>query len=401
MSGVASSHPTPHEYPRTSNCACKARPEGTAVTATGAPPSSLDWIRSLRQPDITLHWSLGQWQRVIRLARRLRLLGRLAECLDANGLCSRLPTQVQRHLQAELRMSRARLRVLGWTVDQLGLMLSDVTHPIVLLKGAAYQSQALPIAPGRLPSDLDILVPREHIVAVQRRLQAHGWWEVDLDEHDRRYYHEWSHEVPPMHHERFGIELDLHHNILPPVARTHVDDKLLLQRLQPSGWGRWDVLCPVDQVLHSAAHLFLDSELRDRLRDLVDLDGMTRHFARHPEFWPDLVERSRQLGLTEPLALALRFLRHWLSTPVPDSVWRSVTSAPRSAGHSALLLSLFERVLLPTEPDANPTASQGLAATALLARYHLHRMPLKLLLPHLWHKARGRSLAEREGEDLP
>jgi Uncharacterised nucleotidyltransferase len=364
-------------------------------------PASLAWVRSLRQPDITLHWSIGEWQRVIRLARRLRLLGRLAESLDANGLTSRLAPQVQRHLQAELRLSRARLRVLKWTVDQLGLMLSDADHPIVLLKGAAYLSQALPIAPGRLPSDLDILVPRERLADVQQRLQAHGWWEIGLDEHDRRYYHEWSHEVPPMHHERFGIELDLHHNILPPIARMQVDDKLLLQRLQPSEWGRWMVLCPVDQVLHSAAHLFLDSELRDRLRDLVDLDGLTRHFAAHPEFWSDLMERSRQLGLTEPLMLALHFLRHWLGSPVPEAMWRPAMDSSRSTTHQALLLALFERVLLPTEPDVRPTVSQGLAATTLLARYHLHRMPLRLLLPHLWHKARNRSLAEREGEPMP
>ena len=40
----------------------------------------------------------------------------------------------------------------------------------VLLKGAAYVGQDLPIAAGRLSSDLDIMVPPVHLLQVQARL---------------------------------------------------------------------------------------------------------------------------------------------------------------------------------------------------------------------------------------
>ena len=52
----------------------------------------------------------------------------------------------------------------------------------------------------------------------------------------------------------------------------------------------------------------------------------------------------------------------------------------------AWLLPLLARILTPTEPDDKPARAQDLAATVLLARYHYHRMPLRLLMPHLWHK---------------
>jgi len=52
------------------------------------------------------------------------------------------------------------------------------------------------------------------------------------------------------------------------------------------------------------------------------------------------------------------------------------------------LLPLLGSALMPTEPDDSPSLRQGVAAIALLARYHRQRMPLRLLVPHLWHKLR-------------
>ena len=284
---------------------------------TWQPPPSFAWLQALRQPELALRWSLPEWERVVRLARRLRLLSRLAESLNAAGLIDQMPAQVRPHLIGEQRLSRWRIQAVLWALDHVETALGDAAYPRVLLKGAAYIGQGLPIAAGRLPSDLDILVPLAHLPDAQTRLEQASWTAGEIDEHDRRYYHEWSHEVPPMTHPLHRVELDLHHNILPPVARTHVDATLLLERLQPSRWAAWQVLCPADQVLHSAAHLFQDSEARDRVRDLVDLDGLLLHFGTEPAFWDELPLRARELGLTEQLALACHFCMRWFGTPVP------------------------------------------------------------------------------------
>lgn len=358
------------------------------------PPSKLAWLGALRQPHLALNWPLEEWERVLRLARRLRLLARLAEGLVGTDLIDSVPAPARRHLLSELRLSRWRMATMVWAMERVSAMLGDAPYPRVLLKGAAYVGQELPIAAGRLPSDLDILVPHEYLSDAQARLVQAGWNEVEVDEHDRRYYIEWSHEVPPMRHPLLAMELDLHHNILPPVARTHVDAHTLLAHLQPTKWPSWQVFQPLDQVLHSAAHLFLDSELRDRLRDLVDLDGLFRHFGSQPGFWDRLPARATELGLAEPLALACHFTVAWLATPIPAQTLQSITAAGPSRWRRAWLLPLLESCLMPTEPDDAPPWTQSLAATVLLARYHRQRMPLRLLLPHLWHKWRtNRQLA--------
>jgi hypothetical protein len=204
------------------------------------------------------------------------------------------------------------------------------------------------------------------------------------------YYYEWSHEVPPMTHPAYHFELDLHHNIVPPVAHASVDPARLMERLLPSCWPGWQVLDAADQVLHSAAHLFWDSELRDRLRDLVDLDGLLRLFGQEEAFWPRLVARAGEMGLGEPLALAFHFTRRWLHTPIPDAVLRGIKPAALGALHRWWLVPALDRVLRPTEPDEMPSRWQEFSALLLLTRHHYRRMPMRVLLPHLWHKWRVR-----------
>lgn len=361
-------------------------------------PPQLAWLQALHQPQSVLKWRLSEWERVVRLARRMRLLARLGAGLLEGGLMDSVPPQARRHLIAEQRLSRWRTTSMLWTLERVAITFGDARYPRVLLKGAAYMGQSLPIAAGRLPSDLDILVPLADLPHAQARLAQAGWKTAELDEHDRRYYYEWSHEVPPMTHPLLGMELDLHHNILPPVARYPVDAAQLMARLRPSNWPSWQVLHPVDQVLHSAAHLFLDSELRDRVRDLVDLDGLMRHFGAQPDFWAELPARARALGLTEPLALACHFCVRWLGTPIPGATLDSVAEHGPGPLRRAWLLPLLESVLMPTEPDDDPPVAQNLAAMVLLARYHRRRMPVRLLVPHLWHKFR---VGSRAGNGVP
>jgi len=199
-----------------------------------------------------------------------------------------------------------------------------------------------------------------------------------------------------MWHPLLTVELDLHHNILPPVGRTHVDADVLLGRLQPSKWATWQVLHPLDQVLHSAVHLFLDSEARDRMRDLVDLDGLFRHFGAHPDFWRDLPERAQELGLGESLALASHYTAIWLDTPMPEGFLRTIAAKGPTGWRRASLLMMFDRILMPTEPDQAAPWLQDIAAALQLVRYHRQRMPIGSLLTHVWHKVRTSQAARRD-----
>lgn len=355
---------------------------------SAAVPPTVAWAIALTDGSKTLDWSAADWDRRIRLARRLRLLARLAERVKTDGLLDRVPHAVRRHLVAESRASRWRTASMVWALERATVALGSDLRALVLLKGAAYIGQDLVIAQGRLPSDLDVLVPRDCLDEAQRRLFAAGWAEVELDEHDQRYYREWTHEVPPMRHPSLRMELDLHHNILPPLGHVHIDVEKLLAHLRPARFPGWQTLAPVDQVLHSAAHLFFDSELRDRLRDLVDLDGLIRTFRAEAGFWDRLTDRAIELGLQEPLALACHFTTRWLGTPFDPGAMRRIRAAGPGPVQRLWLLPLLGAVLTPADPDDEPGRWPGLAATLLLARYHWRRLPLRLLVPHLWRKWR-------------
>jgi hypothetical protein len=372
----------------------------------------LSWLRALHEPAQALGWTLAQWDHRVRVARRLRLLGRLAESVLGAGLAPELPPPVVHALRAETRLAQVRAQALQWCRECVGDALHGLAVPLVLLKGAAYIAQGLPNAAGRLPSDLDILVPADVLPAARARLLAAGWREVPLDEHDQRYYREWSHELPPMRHPMHAIELDVHHNIAPPVARDRVDATLLLQAARPLRGGDeapWWVLSPEDQVLHCAAHLINDSEQRDRLRDLVDLHVLiVAHGQLEAGFGQRLLARAQALGLGDALVLAASLSASLVTPHLVGSPRLPPEPALQQAVHEALaqprLARLHRRyatVLTPRGPAEEPGLGVRLAETALLLRHHWRRMPLSLLLRHTWHKvwAPRRTDAEADSTD--
>jgi hypothetical protein len=101
--------------------------------------------------------------------------------------------------------------------------------------------------------------------------------------------------------------------------------------------------------------------------------------------------------------LALVFLRDWFHTPVPAAAFQALQPAAPGALQGRWLLPALAAVLSPTLPDEAPAWRARLAARAVLLRYHLTRMPLRLLLPHAWHKLRAgqRPPAPDQEADLP
>jgi hypothetical protein len=359
------------------------------VAAVPPCPTDLGWLEALRRPAVCTAWDLAAWERVIRRARRMRLLGRLGQALAAAGLLHQIPPEAANHLRAEARLAAWRCDSLRWALAQTGQALAGAPYPVVLLKGAAYIAQDLPIAQGRMPSDVDLMVPRHAVADAQARLAAHGWAEVELDDHDQRYYREWSHELPPLRHAHHELELDLHHNILPPVARTRVDAALLLARVQPVPGTPWHVLHPMDQLLHSAAHLFHDADHGSRVRDLVDMDHLLRSGGSQPGYGPALARRAAELGLEQPLALALAFCAGWLGTPLPQGAGLPGLDGP----DRVLWARCLARVLEPASMDDEPDLAERWSGLLLLWRHHLWRMPLPMLLGHTWHKLRRGDVA--------
>lgn len=342
-------------------------------------------VRVLREPATGCGLSASDWDRLIRQARHANLLARLAHQVAESCEMAALPPPVQRHLDAARRFAAAHARVVRWEVNRIRRALAPLGVPVVLLKGAAYLLSESPAATGRIFSDVDILVPRARLDAVEESLYWAGWLTTHHDTYDQRYYRRWMHELPPLRHVRRQTVLDVHHNILPETARLNPDPEQLLAAAECIDPPELHVLSPLDRILHSATHLFHDGEFEHGLRDLVDLDALIR---AEPETWlaEQLPARAEVLELARPLAYALRYCHAVLDTPLPPSLLAWTDQALPGPVTRRLMDSLMHRALRPPHPDCDDAFSP-VARWLLYVRGHALRMPPHLLLPHLVRKA--------------
>jgi hypothetical protein len=354
-----------------------------------SPASVAVLLEALRRPASLVELSPADWDLLIRQARRADVLARIGENARFHGLWDALPSQPRRHLESAMKLAQRQHVELRHEVQAIARALEPVGEPAVLLKGAAYAQAGLAAARGRMVSDVDILVPRQHLAEVESALMMAGWVQTNRDAYDQQYYRQWMHELPPLRHVKRGSVLDVHHAILPPTARLKPDSALLLVDTVAAGDDeRIRVLAKPDMVLHSAAHLFHEGELEMGLRGLVDLDALLREFGSDLDFWPALQSRALRLDLAGPLYLALRYTRLLLQTPAPEGFETELQAAAQRRGAvmpAGLQDALFLRAL---RPD-HATASDGwtrFARAMLYLRGHWLRMPPALLAWHLLRK---------------
>jgi hypothetical protein len=342
-------------------------------------------LTALREPARMTSFGLSEWDLLLRIARRTRLLGRLAVVMDETGEVGQLPASVRDRFTAAKVFVSQHQRTARWEINRILAVLDGIDMPLVLLKGSAYILAGLPPSRGRLLSDVDLLVPRELLDSFEQTLLAHGWESAKLEQYDQRYYRTWMHELPPLRHPERLIEVDIHHTITPLTSRLRPDPDKLLADSIPLADSRLRVLQPVDMVLHSAVHLFHDGEFINGLRDLVDLADLFQHFGEHAGFWEKLLGRARAQGLLRPLFYAMRYTRRLLDTEIPDSAMRALGDGAPPGPVLRLMDYTIEAVLIPEHPDF-PRRRRAVALWLLYVRSHWLRMPPGMLLQHLTRK---------------
>ena len=311
------------------------------------------------------------WTGILAAARAEQLIGTLAWRLEGLPLPDRACAILRDARDGAAQARQAAL----WEAEMARRALAGLAVPVVLLKGTAFVAAGLSAGVGRAIGDLDILVRRHDLPAVEAALLGAGWEWVKEDDYDDLYYRRWMHELPPLIHRTRDRMIDVHHTILPPTARPTPDAAALVDASIPLENGL-RILCPEDMVIHAAAHLLADGDLAGGLRNLWDIDRLLREFMAEPGFWARLEERAGRHQLRAPLARALRLTERLYATPVDADL----------AGPARPADALYVRRLLAR--DGWGRGTRRATRLAFYVRSHWLRMPPAMLARHLWIKLR-------------
>jgi len=334
----------------------------------------------LRDPSVLDGLSGLEWEQLLREAEAARLSGRIAAMAAARGDGATHPPWLRDRLFSARSLGAESTRALLWELNRLRRAFADLDLPLLALKGAAYAAARLPVAVGRPSADVDILVPEDRLDEVTRALEHHGWGFLPVGPYDEEYYRRWMHELPPMVHKDRAAALDVHHRILPRTARLQPDSARLVSGAVPTAEEGVSSLSPPHMTLHACVHLFQDGEVAGALRDLVDIDGLLRHFGTDDGFWAALCGEAEALGLQRPAYYALLAASNVLGTHVPDNVRQRIAAWGPPPPVNALMKRLIAVTL--TGGDEAP----ALARLVLYIRSHWLRMPPLQLAAHLLRK---------------
>lgn len=341
----------------------------------------------LRRPADALDLMPADLDLMIRLLRQVRLHGRFAAMLEDAEVLDRLPQVARDQLGSALVMAESRVRAALWELDRIEWATRD--HPqfdLICMKGCAYVLLGLPNVRGRIFADVDLLLPESQLADLEQLLNRRGWETQKLNPYDDNYYRRWTHELPPLTHREREVEIDLHHDIVPRTARLKPSGAKLVAQAWRLDNLRYKVLAKEDLVLHAMVHLMFDSDLVEKLRDLVDIDDLCRHFAKEDRhFWDTLMNRTEELHLGRPLYYSLRFGQQLLGTPVPEEIVERMKRWAPLAPIGWLMNRLVPAALMPQHPDRR-SGSGALGRLLLYLRSHWLRMPPWLLVYHLAYK---------------
>lgn len=391
-------------------------------------------LKYWRNPAKLITFTVEEWELFFRQARACKLAAQWAYKIAQLEEFDHLPDPIQQAFEAAWTNAEHHQRAILWEARQVARFLDPLGCKKVLLKGAAYMAMDLEFAQGRLISDLDILVPKDKINEAEEILLKNGWATGKYKPYDQRYYREWMHELPPLLNLKRGMTLDMHHNILPETSRRHINIDPLLTAAVPivdlddsplESLGNIDPLDPtvsptlahldsdscswyafqdVDLVIHAAVHMFQEGEIAgDSLRDIVDIDGLIRFYSQaSDDFQTRLLDRAVELKLDRPIYYAIHFAHEILDTPLnPEAAAKLRRLAPGPFTRSAMD-ALVVKSLTPPQIGF-PGYDTSFARFLLYIRSHYGRMPLNLLIPHLWHKTFPKDdlpIPDNDGQEL-
>ena len=339
------------------------------------------FLKELNIEDLTEK----DWEILIRQAKSVNLGSTLADKVLKKGV--NLPEKAVLHLKSEQILTSRQIEATQYEFEKLKHVFLASAVKAVLLKGAAYIALNFEFAKHRKLSDIDILVDKLAINETERELIFYGWVPHQVDDYDQAYYREWMHEIPPMKHRKRSSIVDLHHNIFPPISGVSPDASLLLDQsvfIKEVGFWR---LCNEDMFIHSAVHFFLQSETQNGLRDLHDMKQLFNIFSDEDKDFPHrLLMRAKQLNMAESVILALHYMGKIFNVRYSGKFENEISYVKPRLLSLWWLDFIYENILIPNHSSCE-TWRFNLAKYLVFWRGHIKKMPLKILIHHLFKKS--------------
>lgn len=196
--------------------------------------------------------------------------------------------------------------------------------PIVVLKGAALATTLYPNPALRPLHDLDLLVPRHRVPAVETSIRACGY-EAYTPEPVPGLNRRLGHHVALRGGPHARVVIEVHWNLIGADAdwRTPAMDWFWdhVEALPEEGTFLYR-LAPTATFLYLAAHLVLQhGGARPRLLWLYDLHLVLTRWQRRLD-WHDLVERASAFRWGAAVSAALRATHTCFGSPLPDGLLR-------------------------------------------------------------------------------
>lgn len=292
----------PHERVGTQEMTTAPAP----AVATSLPPELLALTALERPHALASACQDVDWELLVAVARRHRLLGQLWSAIDAAGLTHRVPVHEREAMATEWRR-RGR-----WFSTLVLPQLAEVCHALgtegvnpVLLKGTALVCSGIVPAAGRPMSDIDVLVPREDVATASEVLLGLGYASrVSADE--RAWARRHHYQDPAWYHPDRPLAVEIHWDLMTRRNRLVFDHHSLgrTELVLPDGQ-RVSRLDAPAQLTHLVLHFWRDRRAGGpaALGQLWDIHRARRTLSAQE--WTDLRVSAEQRGHLQVLAAVL------------------------------------------------------------------------------------------------
>ncbi len=289
------------------------------------------------------------WDLLLEKAAWHRLSCLVCHHLKSADLSVLVPPHVLQKLQRLKYASLARNMLLQ---DELSSILSAFNKegiPVIVLKGSALLGSIYRDISLRPMSDLDLLVPPEHLDVAEAVALHKDYASVaasSVKEHART---SWQH-LPCMINLKKGIALEIHHKIVGSDSQFHFDISSFWSRAQPFSVAGTVAkkFAPEDQIVHLCIKILLDRRYKSNaaLGQLCDISEIIFQEGNSLN-WDLLLEVAEEHHIGRGIHCVLYLCKKVLGSQIPEAVLFALKPSEFDPSVTELF---FRRRVLGTSP---------------------------------------------------